>query len=335
MRLGIWCPAPQTIRADEETKAAFHLLGEYGGGVDQSFVYAADILRRAEQLGFDISLIAQRYYGPDLDSWILAAALAPLTTKIQLMAAVHPGIADPRVAAKMAVSLDRISGGRFCINIVNGLRQTEFDAYGHWLDQTGPRYRRMDEFIRIMKGLWGPDGFDFDGEFYKVRNGSLPTKSVRCPHPPLYAASRVDEGMDIVARDCEAWFVNYEKDRGLYEQSLKRIEREMTSMDERLRRQGRSTITYGINAIVLIGETDEQAEQLAQEHLHAVKTDASIHVGTSGIGANLIGSPKTIAERMKRYEAMGIDLFMLHFYPMREGLETFARTILPDLGLCS
>ena len=314
MRLGIWCPAPQTIRADHETKEAFRALTEHGGG-------------------FDISLIAQRYYGPDLDSWMFAASLAPLTSRIQLMAAVHPGIADPRVAAKMAVSLDRISGGRFCINIVNGLRQDEFDAYGHWLDQTGPRYRRMDEFIRVMKGLWTTKGFDFDGEFYKVHNGLLPTKSVREPHPPLYAASRVDEGMNIVARDCDAWFVNYEKDRTLYAQSLTRIEREMGSMQERLHSQGRSHITYGINAIVVISETDEQAEHMAQEYLHAVQTDPTIHVGTSGIGANLIGSPKTVLERMKRYEAMGIDLFMLHFHPMREGLETFARTVLPELGI--
>jgi FMNH2-dependent dimethyl sulfone monooxygenase len=331
MRLGIWCPAPQTIRQDEETRRDFAALTQHGGGVDKSFLYAADILRRADDLGFDISLIAQRYLGPDLDSWMFAAALAPVTRNIQLMAALHPGIADPRVAAKMAVSLDRISGGRFCINIVNGLRQQEFEAYGHWLDQTGPRYRRMDEFIRVMKGLWTEDDFDFHGDYYTVQHGSLPTKSVRVPHPPLYAASRVDDGMEIVARDCEAWFVNYEKDQRLYNQSLTRIEREIKVMAGKVRSHGRSGITYGINAIVLLAETDAEAEALAEEHIRAVQTDKSIHVGTSGIGANLIGSPKTVIERIKRYQSMGIDLFMLFFHPMRDGLEQFAEQVLPAL----
>lgn len=306
-------------------------MTRHGGGPDEGYLYAADILRRAEEVGFDISLIAQRYMGPDLDSWIFAAGLASLTSKIELMAAVHPGIADPRVVAKMGASLDRISGGRFCINIVNGLRQKEFDAYGRWLDQTGPRYRRMDEFIHVMKGLWTKDSFDFRGEYYQVIDGSLPTKSVRFPHPPLYAASRVDDGMDIVARECSAWFVNYEKDHKLYERSLDRIDREMKVMGEKVRSHGRSAIIYGVNALVLIADTDAEAERLVQEHLHAVQNDPSIHVGTSGVGANLIGSPKTVVERIKRYQSMGIDLLMLHFHPMRDGLEQFAQKVMPDL----
>ncbi len=333
MKLGIWCPAPQTIRPDPETRPAFDALTRHGGGVDQGYLYAAEILRRAEEVGFDISLIAQRYMGPDLDSWIFAAGLASLTSRIELMAAVHPGIADPRVVAKMGASLDRISGGRFCINIVNGLRQQEFDAYGSWLDQTGPRYRRMDEFIKVMKGLWTQEDFDFHGDYYTVTHGSLPTKSVRYPHPPLYAASRVDDGMDIVARECSAWFVNYEKDHRLHEQSLVRIEREMKIMGDKVRAHGRADITYGVNAIVIIADTDEQAQELAREHMHAVQTDPAVHVGTSGMGANLIGTPRTIAKRMKQYQSMGIDLFMLFFHPMREGLEQFAQRVMPELEI--
>jgi len=139
--------------------------------------------------------------------------------------------------------------------------------------------------------------------------------------------------MDIVARECSAWFVNYEKDHRLHEQSLVRIEREMTIMGDKVRAHGRAAITYGVNAIVIIADTDEQAQDLAREHLHAVQTDPAIHVGTSGMGANLIGSPKTIAKRMKRYQSMGIDLFMLFFHPMREGLEQFAQKVMPELEI--
>ncbi|MBX9761351.1 MAG: LLM class flavin-dependent oxidoreductase [Beijerinckiaceae bacterium] len=330
MRLGVWTPAPQSIRPDAAVKPMHDALTRHGGGVDGSYLYAVEFLQRAEELGFDITLIAQRYLGPDLDSWIFATALAAHTKRMEIMAALHPGIADPRMAAKMGASIDRISGGRFSINIVNGLRKDEFDIFGDWLDQSGPRYQRMHEFIKVMKGLWTSDDFSFNGEFYRVEHGTIPTKPVRDPYPPFYAASRVDEGMDVVSQECSTWFVNYDKDRRNYGASLKRIETERAMMEERVRSLGK-TMSYGINALVLIGETDEEAEAKAQEHLDTIRNDPSMTVGTSGVGAHLIGSRKTIVERIRRYQEMGIDLFMLHFYPMREGLDEFAEKIMCDL----
>ncbi len=328
LSFGVWTPAPQAIRPDPPVRPSFAALTQYGGGVDESYLYAVDVLQRAEALGFEITLIAQRYLGPDLDSWIFATALATQTKTMKIMAALHPGIADPRMAAKMGASIDRISGGRFCINIVNGLRKDEFAIYGDWLDQDQPRYRRMNEFIQVMKGLWTQDSYSFDGEYYAVKDGSLPTKPVQNPHPPFYAASRVDDGMDVVARECSTWFVNYDKDRRNYAASLERIESEVGIMRSRVEALGR-TMTYGINALVLIGETDEEAEAMADEHVRAVAIDPLTAVGTSGVGAALIGTPQTIAKRIRTYQSLGISLFMLHFYPMREGMEEFAKRVLP------
>ena len=70
------------------------------------------------------------------------------------MAAVHPGIIDPKVVAKHAASIDRISGGRFCVNIVNGSRPEEFEVFGNLLASGEARYRRMHEFIQVLKGMW-------------------------------------------------------------------------------------------------------------------------------------------------------------------------------------
>ena len=153
---------------------------------------------------------------------MLASALAPLTSKIELMVAVHPGIITPQVVAKFATSLDRVSGGRAAINIVNGWWKEEFETFGNgaWPQDDDARYRRMDEFVRVMRGLWNEDAFDFHGEFYTVDRQGLPLKSVRLPNPPLYAGSRHDPGKDVIARDCDCWFVDCLSEYRLWEQNL-------------------------------------------------------------------------------------------------------------------
>jgi FMNH2-dependent dimethyl sulfone monooxygenase len=330
MRLGIWTPAPLSMRPTPSTQPAIDALTRHGGGIDLNFTFAAETLQRAEALGFEITLIAQRFLGPDLDSWIHAAALAPMTKTIEIMAAVHPGIMDPRITAKMGASIDRISGGRFCVNIVNGGRPHEFAVYGDWIEQSEPRYRRMREFIQVMRGMWTSDDFNFAGEFYQVAHGTVPTKSVRAPHPPIYAASRVDEGMDVVSRECDLWFVNYDKDYLKYEESLSRVEREIAMMERRTRELGRK-MRYGINACLLMADTDEQALAIAEDWMKQLARDPSIGSASGGVGAALIGSRKTVLERIRRYTAMGVELFMFQFYPMRDGLEAFGRELLPEL----
>ena len=181
----------------------------------------------------------------------------------------------------------------------------------------------------MMKGLWTQDQFTLDGEFYKIQDGKMPTRSVATPHPPFFAASRAEDGMNVVAQECDTWFVNYDKDHANYGASLKRISSEMALMEERVKSYGRK-MNYGINAVVIIGETEEEAQAKAQEH---VREASKAPVGTSGVGANLIGTPKTIAARMKLYEDMGISLFMLHFWPMHDGLEEFAQKVMPQLKL--
>jgi len=150
------------------------------------------------------------------------------------MAAVHPGIADPRIMAKLAASIDRISGGRFCINIVNGTRPQEHNMYGRWIESDGGRYRQMQEFIQVMKGLMTQDRFTLEGEFYQMKDVLMPTRPVRAPHPPIFAASRADDGMNVVAAECDTWFVNYDKDIIEFEESEKQIDAERDDLRKKL-----------------------------------------------------------------------------------------------------
>ncbi|MDB5650290.1 MAG: alkanesulfonate monooxygenase, partial [Hyphomicrobiales bacterium] len=94
MRLGLWAPLPHTIRPEPIITEALHELETPGLGLrlDRSFAFVVDAVSRAEELGFDITLVAERWVAPDLEAWVVSSALAVLTHRIQIMTAVHPGI---------------------------------------------------------------------------------------------------------------------------------------------------------------------------------------------------------------------------------------------------
>lgn len=333
IRLGVWTPLPHTIAPEPTMERAAADVLQPGGpdGPDRSFEFAVDVVRRAERLGFVTTLIAERYLGPDLEAWILTAALATRTESIELMVAMHPGIILPQVAAKMGATLDRISGGRFAVNIVNGWWKEEFDLYGNgaWLDDNDKRSRRMEEFVQVMKGLWREDAFTHEGEFYRVASGRLPIKP-RQASPPIYAASRNPAGKEIVARHCDVWFLPYETTYRLYEDNFRGILREIAAMNARARAHGRE-IRYGVSAHVICAPSMAKAEGRADELEAYGKTDRVAAVAARALGAGLLGTPRDIADRIRRYEDAGVDTLMLHFQPMLEGLETFAGEVMPLL----
>ena len=306
----------------------------FASGPDKAFRFAVDMLQRGEELGFETTLIAERWMGTDLSAWMLASALAPLTSRIELMVAVHPGIVTPQAVAKLAVSLDRISSGRAAINIVNGWWKEEFETFGQvwWPQDDDTRYRRMDEFVRVLRGLWQEDEFDFHGEFYTVERQGLPLKSVQLPHPPLYAGTRNQTGKDVIARDCDYWFVDYLPDYRLWEQSVERSALSIADMKERAARHGRS-IAFGMSCHVICADTKDKADMLAAQLEEHGKTNQIARIAAIALGAGLVGTPDMIADRIRRYQAAGVGTLMLHFHPMVEGMESFARQVMPLLAI--
>ena len=325
MRLGLWAPLPHTILPEPVLTEALQELGTTGVGlpVDRSFAFVLDVVRRAEVLGFDITLVAERLVARDLEAWVVSSALAALTSRIEIMTAVHPGIVAPQVVAKMGASLDRLSGGRFAVNVVPGRRVEEFDFYGNggWLTDTVQRYRRMDEFITVMTGLWTQERLDFKGEFYVVEGGRLATRVMRRPRPPVYAASGSDAGKDIIARCCDTWFVSVEPGLAAYTHNLRQIATDIADMRRRAAAHGR-TLGFGLSTQVLCGETQEAAEEGRRR--------ARCYAGRECCREGDRCRPRrdalaSSADRIRRYEDCGIDCLMLQFHPMQQGLEQFAR----------
>jgi FMNH2-dependent dimethyl sulfone monooxygenase len=333
MRLGIWTPLPHTIKSEPAMAEGVRQVGTRGDdSPDKSFQFAVDVVTRAEACGFDITLIAERLLGPDLEAWMLTAALAARTKTIQVMPAVYPGMVTPQLAAKMGATLDRITGGRFAINVVNGWFQKEFELFsnGAWIASSEARYNRMNEFVQVLKGLWCEDRFTFQGQFFRADDAALPMKPVRLPYPPIYTASRTDSGKDVIAEHCDLWFVNYQADYRRFDDNLATIRHDVAALAERAGHFGRK-LAFGMSAHVICADAPADAHARADALEAYGQRDRVSSTAARGLGACLVGTPELIAERMRRYEDIGVELFLLNFHPMLEGLETFVNRVMPLL----
>jgi FMNH2-dependent dimethyl sulfone monooxygenase len=299
---------------------------------DRSMSLALAVVKRAEELGFVSTLIAERLIGPDLEAWILASAMIAETKSIELMVAVHPGIFHPQITAKMGASLDRISGGRFAINVVNGWYQKEFEVFGNgsWLDHTAARYERMGEFMHILKGLWCEENFSFDGFHFQLKDAKLPIKTIQLPHPPIYAASGAKEGMLKIAQYADIWFVAYEPGLDNAPENIEKIAADVREM-KRLSGNFDRELKFGISAHVICKETRNEAFQHARALEAYGSRDQVSAVAAKALGAGLVGTPEDIVHRLQQLKDIGIELPMLHFHPMLEGMETFAKEIVPKI----
>ena len=333
MQLGIWTPLPHTIAPEPEIDRAVADLSAPGQGlpVDRSYRFARDIVLQAEDMGFDITLVAERLVAPDLEAWVVSSALAVETSRIKIMTAVHPGIFNPQLAAKMGASIDRLSGGRFVVNVVPGRRSHEFALYGNnsWIsgDGSDERYDRVDEFIRLMKAMWTRQDFDFKGQFYQADGAAMATRPMSLPHPPVYAASGDDRGKDIIARECDLWFANYQPGMDAYETNVRQMAADIIDMRQRAARHGR-TIDFGVSTRVACGDDVDTLVASAR----ALENNPFHDVAIKALGAGLIGTPQMVADRIRRYEDMGMTCLMLQFHPMQDGLQIFGDRVMPLIG---
>lgn len=333
MKFGIWTPLPHTIREEPTMTAAVAQSAQRGvRHPDTAFQFALDTVLKAENYGFGITLVAERFMGPDLESWMLAASLAAKTSQIEIMPAVHPGMINPQIVAKMGATLDRISGGRFAVNVVNGWWKDEFNLFGNgsWLDASEGQHRRMNEFIQVLRGLWTKETFSFEGDFFHAENAQLNPKPMQTPAPRIYAASRSSDGKDVIARHCDVWFVSCGPDPDQYEANIDAMARDIDDMRERAAACGR-VIKVGVSAHVACADTLEQAKADARGHIEYGKRDRIAFIATNGLGVGLVGTPDLLAERIGRLKDIGIEVLLLKFSPMLDELDRFGTQVMPLL----
>jgi dimethylsulfone monooxygenase len=314
-----------------------------------TFDYAKKVIQSAEKWGYSTTLIAELYLndikGPEYDSleaWSTAAALAAVTEKIEIMTAVRPGFHNPAVIAKMAANIDRISNGRFTLNVVSAWWEEEASQYGGIFTEHDERYERTKEFIDILKGLWTEESFTYDGQFYQIKDTKLSPKPVQRPNPILYAGGESPKGKQTIVEKCDAYVMH----GGTVEEIAKKIN-DMKELRAQISLSELSS--FGMAAYVICRDTEEEAHfELAR--ITDVKESSAYagfkdftsksqlekqiqlqdySVSNRGLRPNLVGTPSQIAERILQYEHAGLDLLLLQFSPQLEEMERFSKQVMP------
>jgi len=175
-------------------------------GMQPTWDYARRLAQRSEQIGYDLTLIAELFLNdikgidaPALDAWSTAAALAAVTQSLELMVAVRPTFHTPAMLAKQAANIDHISGGRLALNVVSSWWSDEARRYGVHFDQHDDRYARTAEWLHVLNEAWTAPRTTFSGKYYKVEDLVVEPKPLRAPRPVIYAGGESEAAKNLIA----------------------------------------------------------------------------------------------------------------------------------------
>jgi dimethylsulfone monooxygenase len=336
MQFGLYAPIPMaTVGSPEVAQAVTEALSSLPDGrLDAQFDLGVELLAAADAVGFDLVLFAERHLGNDLAAWVLASAIGSRLNRIRALVAVHPGLWDPVMVAKLAVSLDRVCRGRMALNIVNGWFDEEFRMFGGTVLQGEERYKRTVEFIDVLRGLWTHEKFSYAGQYYKVENGQLLLKPASTTAPEIYSVSRSDRGRDFIAQHCDWWFVDYPKSAQTTDDVMRGIEQAVADMSERTRRLGR-TVRYALNPFVALGASEEDALNTTIQRIFAFDPDPDTRkieqrmLPATKIGC--IGTPDSVLRQLRRFDSLGIELVLCKIIPTVENVQRIGDEIIAPL----
>jgi len=318
-------------------------------GMDASWDYSRRLTQRSEQLGYDLTLIAELNLNdikgveqPALDAWSTAAALAAVTETIELMVAVRPNFHHPALFAKAAANIDRISGGRLALNVVSSWWADEARQYGLQFDQHDDRYARTEEWLRVVDGLWTEERFSFAGQFYRTEEAICAPKPVK--RPTIYAGGESEKAKAMILAQCDAYVMHGDP--------VEAIAPKIADMAERRAAVGGAPMHYGMAAYAIVRDSEAEAKRELERITHVTDLPAGCDnfdqwlsgtqlerelklqeysVSNRGLRPKLVGTPAQVRERIEAYEAAGLDLLLLQMSPQAEEMDRFADAIIAPM----
>jgi alkanesulfonate monooxygenase len=336
----------------------FRHLGVPSDDLRSSWENTRDILLRAESLGYR-NILCPSSYQVGQDTLTFASAVAPLTNRMNLLAAIRCGELHPAMLARTVATLDHILQGRLTLNVISS------DFPGEQAD-SAYRYRRSWEVVEILKQAWTQDEINYDGEIYKLKG--LSTDPVR-PYqinggPLLYFGGYSPDALALCGAHCDTYL--------MWPEPKDMLAQRMRDVHAQAETHGR-LLDYGLRVHMIVRDTEQEAREYADElvsklddaagaairnraldakslgvSLQSANRDRADEDGyvepnlwtgvgraRSGCGAALVGSVDQVMSKIDDYMKMGIRSFIFSGYPHLQECEIFGTKVLPQLKTVS
>ncbi|RMB37454.1 alkanesulfonate monooxygenase [Sphingomonas sp. PP-F2F-G114-C0414] len=330
----------------------YEFLGQPDPALASSWEHCRDIVMQAETGGFD-NILLPSGYALGIDTTAFAAGIAALTKRIKLLMAVRVGESWPPQLARQIATIDQMTGGRLTINIISS------DLPGETL-ASAPRYARTVEAMHILKTLLNGEALDHQGEFWQLKVDPPRIRTVSGKAPLLYFGGLSPDAREAAAKGCDVFLMWPDK-----KETVAAI---ITDMTARAAAHGR-TLRFGYRAHVIVRYTEAEARTYADRLLSKLDAQQGAEIraksldsnsagvaaqaalretaaddgyaeenlwtgvgrARSGCGAAIVGDPDQVLAKLRMYQDMGIEAFILSGYPHAAEADLFARHVLPRL----
>lgn len=335
----------------------YEYLGVPDDTLKSSWSHCRDILLEAERQGFR-NILCPSSYQVGQDTLSFVAGCAPLTSSINMLAAVRCGEMQPIMLARTIATLDHMLEGRLTVNIISS------DFPGE-VAESAYRYQRSREVVQILKQAWTQDVIHHEGEIYTFKDvPTAPAKPYQTGGPLLYFGGYSPPAIELCAEHCDVYL--------MWPETKDDLKSRMRAVNAAAEKHNR-VLDYGLRVHVIVRDTESEAREYA-DHLVSKLDDEygklirdrahdSVSLGVahqakareladkfgyvephlwtgigrarSGCGAALVGSTDQILSELESYKKMGIRAFILSGYPHIDECKHFGTKVLPQMKTCS
>jgi alkanesulfonate monooxygenase len=335
----------------------YEFLGVPDGKLRSSWAHCSSIVKEAEAQGFR-NILCPSSYQVGQDTLSFVAGCAPITDRINMLAAVRCGEVQPIMLARTIATLDHMLEGRLTVNIISS------DFPGEKAD-SAYRYQRSREVVEILKQAWTQDEINYEGEVYNFKGLTTdPVRPYQTGGPLLYFGGYSPSALELCGQHCDVYLMWPEQKEALAQRM-----KDVNAVAERYDR----TLDYGLRVHVIVRDTETEAREYAEHIVSKLDDDQGKaireraldagslgvshqaknrdladmegfiepHLWTgvgrarSGCGAALVGSTDQVLSELEQYQKMGIRAFILSGYPHIDECKHFGSRVLPQMKTCS
>ncbi|WP_170370183.1 LLM class flavin-dependent oxidoreductase [Ruegeria arenilitoris] len=335
----------------------YQFLGVPDGDLRSSWEHCSGIVKEAEAQGFR-NILCPSSYQVGQDTLSFVAGCAPITEKINLLAAVRCGEMQPIMLARTIATLDHMLKGRLTVNIISS------DFPGEKAE-SGYRYQRSREVVEILKQAWTQDEINYQGQVYNFSGLTTdPAKPYQTGGPLLYFGGYSPDALKLCGQHCDVYL--------MWPETKDQLAERMNAVHAVADEYGR-TLDYGLRVHMIVRDTEAEAKEYADyivsklddEYGRAIRERAldatslgvshqarnreladkygyvepglwtGVGRARSGCGAALVGSTDQVLSKIEEYQKMGIRAFIFSGYPHMDEARHFGTRVMPHLKTCS